>query len=162
RKQLWAMGVEVGRIDAPAMRDWPALIDALADRSDYAAVGGSDGTLNFAVGDIMRNGLTLGVLPLGSANDIARPLVLPTARAPDRPRFPHTVVSRPARQHRRTTPGHPVLLLHRLHPHRQSPMGRAGELPAHVRRRTPAQRASGHLCVRVRVRAAPTRPGPCP
>jgi len=78
RKQLWAMGVDVVRIDALAMRDWPALIDAHADGIDCVVVGGGDGTLNFAVRAIMRNGLTLGVLPLGTANDFARTLGIPT------------------------------------------------------------------------------------
>ena len=40
---------------------------------DLAVVAGGDGTLNYAVNSMMRNGLslTLGILPAGTANDFA-------------------------------------------------------------------------------------------
>ena len=41
-------------------------------------VGGGDGTLNGAIEGVLRLGKPLGVLPLGTANDLARTLDLPT------------------------------------------------------------------------------------
>lgn len=77
-KQLWAMGVDVVRTPIPALTQWPQLIDAYAEHIDCVVVGGGDGTLNFATAPIMRNNLTLGVLPLGTANDFARTLGYPS------------------------------------------------------------------------------------
>lgn len=76
-KQLWAMGVDVVRVRAEGLGQWPAVIDNYADRIDCVVVGGGDGSLNFALDPIMRNRLTLGVLPLGTANDFARTLNYP-------------------------------------------------------------------------------------
>lgn len=41
-------------------------------------VGGGDGTLSTAVDHLAHHGVTLGVLPLGTANDFARTLQIPT------------------------------------------------------------------------------------
>lgn len=70
--QLWSMGVDVVRARAERLADWPTLIDTHAEAIDCVVVGGGDGSLNFATDSIMRNGLTLGMLPLGTANDFAR------------------------------------------------------------------------------------------
>lgn len=76
-KQLWAMGVDVVRVQTPPLNEWPELIKTHADSVDCVVVGGGDGTLSFAVESIMGNGLTMGVLPLGTANDFARTLGIP-------------------------------------------------------------------------------------
>ncbi|HLQ85628.1 MAG TPA: lipid kinase [Salinisphaeraceae bacterium] len=76
-KQLWAMGVDVVRARAEQLADWPALIERHAAHIDCVVVGGGDGSLNFALDAILRNKLTLGVLPLGTANDFARTLGYP-------------------------------------------------------------------------------------
>lgn len=76
-KQLWAMGVDVVRARAERLTDWPGLINNHAEDIDCVVVGGGDGSLNFAAGPIMRNDLTLGILPLGTANDFARTLGYP-------------------------------------------------------------------------------------
>src|SRR5699024_10135493 len=76
-KQLWAMGVDVVRARAERLADWPRLIDKHAADIDCVVVGGGDGSLNFAAGPIIRNDLTLGILPLGTANDFARTLGYP-------------------------------------------------------------------------------------
>ncbi len=44
---------------------------------DLVVVGGGDGTINAAAPGIVDTGLPLGVLPLGTANDLARTLGLP-------------------------------------------------------------------------------------
>ena len=52
------------------------LISRHADDFDMAIVGGGDGTLNNGRG-ACRSGLPLGVLPMGTANDLARTLGIP-------------------------------------------------------------------------------------
>jgi YegS/Rv2252/BmrU family lipid kinase len=44
---------------------------------DLAILGGGDGTLNAAVDGLVRARLPVGILPLGTANDLARTLGLP-------------------------------------------------------------------------------------
>lgn len=56
-----------------------ALDDALASSPDLLVVGGGDGTVGFAASRVARTGTALGVLPLGTANDVARTLGIPTA-----------------------------------------------------------------------------------
>ena len=46
---------------------------------DHVIVGGGDGSLNAALPAILSSGLPLGVIPLGTANDLARTLGLPPA-----------------------------------------------------------------------------------
>jgi YegS/Rv2252/BmrU family lipid kinase len=46
---------------------------------DLVIVGGGDGTLNAAVGAIVDTQLPLGILPLGTANDLARTLGIPNS-----------------------------------------------------------------------------------
>ncbi|XHM78807.1 lipid kinase [Mesorhizobium sp. ANAO-SY3R2] len=53
------------------------LIARHADHFDMAIVGGGDGTLNNAAAGLAYSGLTLGVLPLGTANDFARTMGIP-------------------------------------------------------------------------------------
>ena len=52
-------------------------IRAHAAEIDLAIVGGGDGTLNSAAPGLLDTGMTLGILPLGTANDLARTLGLP-------------------------------------------------------------------------------------
>jgi diacylglycerol kinase (ATP) len=49
-------------------------IEAGAAGFDCIIVGGGDGTLNCAAPAVMKTGLPLGILPLGTANDLARTL----------------------------------------------------------------------------------------
>lgn len=46
---------------------------------DLVIVGGGDGTLNAAVDALVETQLTLGILPLGTANDLARTLGIPNS-----------------------------------------------------------------------------------
>jgi YegS/Rv2252/BmrU family lipid kinase len=49
-----------------------------AGKMDLAIVGGGDGTLNAAADALVEARLPLGILPLGTANDLARTLGVPT------------------------------------------------------------------------------------
>jgi YegS/Rv2252/BmrU family lipid kinase len=51
---------------------------AAAGHVELVVVGGGDGTLNTTLPGVLRSGLPLGILPLGTANDLARTLALPT------------------------------------------------------------------------------------
>jgi len=46
---------------------------------DLVIVGGGDGTLKAAVDSLVQYQLPLGILPLGTANDLARTLSIPTS-----------------------------------------------------------------------------------
>lgn len=48
------------------------------DRVDLVIIGGGDGTLNGAIAALVETQLPLGILPLGTANDLARTLSIPT------------------------------------------------------------------------------------
>lgn len=56
----------------------PTAIRRHAHEVDLIIIGGGDGTLNAAVEPILSAGLPMGVLPLGTANDLARTLQIPT------------------------------------------------------------------------------------
>lgn len=56
-----------------------ALEAALADGPDLLVVGGGDGSVGCAAARVAHTGTALGVLPLGTANDFARTLGIPTA-----------------------------------------------------------------------------------
>ena len=47
------------------------------ERADLVVVGGGDGTMNAAAPGLIETGLPLGILPLGTANDLARTLGIP-------------------------------------------------------------------------------------
>ena len=55
----------------------PGLIRSLADQVDRVVLGGGDGTLNAAAPGLIDTRLPLGVIPLGTANDLARTLGIP-------------------------------------------------------------------------------------
>ncbi|MFC9773296.1 MULTISPECIES: lipid kinase [unclassified Pseudarthrobacter] len=54
-----------------------ALDRVMAENHDLVVVGGGDGTVSFAAGRLAGTGTVLGVLPLGTANDLARTLQIP-------------------------------------------------------------------------------------
>lgn len=49
-----------------------------AEGHDLVVVGGGDGTVSFAAGRLAGTRIVLGVLPLGTANDLARTLEIPS------------------------------------------------------------------------------------
>ncbi|KMO29174.1 lipid kinase, partial [Methylobacterium tarhaniae] len=61
----------------PGETDCKALIHAHAATCDMVILGGGDGTLNAAAQALAEAHLPLGILPLGTANDLARSLGLP-------------------------------------------------------------------------------------
>jgi diacylglycerol kinase (ATP) len=48
---------------------------------DLVVVGGGDGTVNAAARGILETGLPMGILPMGTANDLARTLSIPLSLA---------------------------------------------------------------------------------
>jgi diacylglycerol kinase (ATP) len=75
---LRAAGIDVIEQRSP-FRD--AVTDIICQhraRVDLVVVGGGDGSLNAAAAGLIETGLPLGILPLGTANDLARTLALPT------------------------------------------------------------------------------------
>ncbi|ROO30900.1 lipid kinase [Salinisphaera orenii] len=68
--------VVLGRFEQPD--DVPAEIDAHAAEVDVIVLGGGDGTINLASAAVMRAERPMAVLPLGTANDFARTLLIPT------------------------------------------------------------------------------------
>jgi diacylglycerol kinase (ATP) len=64
-------------VDDPA-RLGEVLQHLVSEGVDLAIVGGGDGTMSTAVDHLAHSGITLGVLPLGTANDLARTLQIPS------------------------------------------------------------------------------------
>ncbi|MDB5650255.1 MAG: lipid kinase [Hyphomicrobiales bacterium] len=59
------------------MKDCSALIRRLRGEIDLVAVGGGDGSMNCAARGLLEAELPFGIIPLGTANDLARTLGLP-------------------------------------------------------------------------------------
>ena len=75
--QLKSLGLELCE---EAIADPDRLPDVIRDyrnRVDLVIIGGGDGTLNAAVEGLVETQLPLGILPLGTANDLARTLGIP-------------------------------------------------------------------------------------
>ena len=74
---LGTAGFAVTRGHTASREDVSRRIREMRDAIDLVVVGGGDGTINAAGPGILATGLPLGVLPLGTANDLARTLGLP-------------------------------------------------------------------------------------
>lgn len=76
--RLGANGIEI--IAPPLHRpdEIPELIRRHCREVQSVIVGGGDGSMNAAAPALVETDLTLGVLPLGTANDLARTLGIPT------------------------------------------------------------------------------------
>ena len=57
----------------------PEVIRHYQHQVDLVIIGGGDGTLNAAVDALVETQLPLGILPLGTANDLARTLEIPNS-----------------------------------------------------------------------------------
>ncbi len=66
---------EQARFDDPAKI--AELIRRRGPDTDRIVVGGGDGTLNASLESVLESGLPLGILPMGTANDLARTLGIP-------------------------------------------------------------------------------------
>ncbi|HLT03221.1 MAG TPA: diacylglycerol kinase family protein, partial [Geminicoccaceae bacterium] len=75
---LRAGGVRVLEQGAPDVGRLGAWILEHRHEADLVIVGGGDGTLNAAAEALVESDLPLGILPLGTANDLARTLAIPT------------------------------------------------------------------------------------
>ena len=67
--------VSVAAAEDPSGLD--GLLRDAADAADTIALGGGDGTISAALDLFRETGRTLGILPLGTANDLARSLGIP-------------------------------------------------------------------------------------
>jgi len=72
--RLRAGGVALDERPMTSPEEVARLLAAAAATADCAIVGGGDGSLRMAAAGIEASGLALGILPLGTANDLARTL----------------------------------------------------------------------------------------
>jgi diacylglycerol kinase (ATP) len=77
-QQLQALGVELLEVPIADSHQISDLIREYRHRVDRVIIGGGDGTLNAAIAGLVDTQLPLGILPLGTANDLARTLNIPT------------------------------------------------------------------------------------
>ena len=70
-------GLTVSRGHTTSREDVSRRIRDARGSADLVVVGGGDGTINAAAPGIIDTGLPLGLLPLGTANDLARTLGVP-------------------------------------------------------------------------------------
>lgn len=71
-------GLRLRRERCRRREELPALIRALRNEVGAVILAGGDGTMNAAAPALRDTGLPLGILPLGTANDLARTLDIPT------------------------------------------------------------------------------------
>ena len=65
------------RVEAGTRSSVAAAIRKHSDSVDIVIAGGGDGTLNAVLQGLVGSGLPLGILPLGTANDLAKTLGIP-------------------------------------------------------------------------------------
>ncbi len=75
--QLQALGLTLLEQDIESPAHLAETIHRYQDQVDLVIVGGGDGTLNAAIAALVETQLPLGILPLGTANDLARTLGIP-------------------------------------------------------------------------------------
>jgi YegS/Rv2252/BmrU family lipid kinase len=75
---LTSLGIEPLHRDCGRRDDLPALIAKEGASVDLVVVGGGDGTVNAVASGVAKLKRPLGILPLGTANDLARTLGIPT------------------------------------------------------------------------------------
>lgn len=78
-EQLQQLGFELVEESSADPTRLPEIIQQYRDQVDLVIVGGGDGTLNAAAAGLVKTQLPLGILPMGTANDLARTLGIPTS-----------------------------------------------------------------------------------
>lgn len=76
-ERLKAHDIEPFHVECGRREDLSPLIVKHAHKVNCVVVGGGDGTINAAALGVIEAGLPLGILPLGTANDLARTLDIP-------------------------------------------------------------------------------------
>ncbi|MGI0483946.1 lipid kinase [Pantanalinema rosaneae CENA516] len=76
--QLHACGLDWIEVAPAQSSDIPVAIRQHQHQVDRVVIAGGDGTLNAAIPGLLDTQLPLGILPLGTANDLARTLGIPT------------------------------------------------------------------------------------
>ncbi|MEM8777827.1 MAG: lipid kinase [Cyanobacteria bacterium P01_G01_bin.49] len=71
------LGFELIIVPIQTAEQLPQLVHQHGSRVDLVIVGGGDGTLNAVVDSLVAMNLPLGILPFGTANDLARTLKIP-------------------------------------------------------------------------------------
>ena len=77
--QLQQLGLILLQESTENPRQLPEVIRRYRNQVDLVIIGGGDGTLNAAIEGLVDTQLPLGILPLGTANDLARTLKIPTS-----------------------------------------------------------------------------------
>lgn len=77
RDELRRLGVSVVVRDAGSSADIEEALASHADTVDLVVIGGGDGTISMAARALLGYGLPVGLVPLGTANDLARTLDIP-------------------------------------------------------------------------------------
>lgn len=77
-RHLGDRGISVA-LEQPDLADLARTIARYSTSVDLVIIGGGDGTLNAALAPLLDAQVPLGILPLGTANDLARTLQVPTA-----------------------------------------------------------------------------------
>jgi diacylglycerol kinase (ATP) len=76
-QQLQSLGLELIEEPMPPPEQLSDLIRRHKCQVDRVIIGGGDGTLNAAIAGLIDSQIPLGLLPLGTANDLARTLGIP-------------------------------------------------------------------------------------
>lgn len=76
-ESLRRSGFVIRRESVDSPRRITELIESSAGEVDLVVLGGGDGTLNRAADALLKCGKPLGILPMGTANDLARTLGIP-------------------------------------------------------------------------------------
>ena len=75
---LSAGGLAFDRRECPKREELGALVRSVRGEVDCVVMAGGDGTVSAAAPCLRETGLPLGILPLGTANDLARTIGVPT------------------------------------------------------------------------------------
>ena len=76
--RLNAAGVDLTVTSPQSPTEVTPWIEAHADEGEAVIIAGGDGSLNAVAPALLKTGLPLGILPTGTANDLARTLGIPT------------------------------------------------------------------------------------